>query len=71
MQSDGDVVGTFGCMQMNAAIDGADEVDDQLNLIKGGGGCALQEKIVAFKCVTSLCRGSCSPSPALCASSNH
>jgi len=28
-------------------IDGADEVDTQLNLIKGGGGALLQEKIVA------------------------
>lgn len=30
------------------AIDGADEVDKQLNCIKGGGGCQTQEKIVAF-----------------------
>ena len=28
-------------------IDGADEVDPQLNLIKGGGGALLREKIVA------------------------
>jgi ribose 5-phosphate isomerase A len=28
-------------------IDGADEVDEQLNLIKGGGGALLREKIVA------------------------
>jgi ribose 5-phosphate isomerase len=28
-------------------IDGADEVDPDLNLIKGGGGCLLYEKIVA------------------------
>jgi ribose 5-phosphate isomerase A len=28
-------------------IDGADEIDAKLNLIKGGGGCHLQEKIVA------------------------
>ena len=32
---------------IDVAIDGADEVDDDLNLIKGGGGCALQEKCVA------------------------
>ena len=32
---------------LDVAIDGADEVDDQLNLIKGGGGCLTQEKIVA------------------------
>ena len=28
-------------------IDGADEIDSELNLIKGGGGCHVQEKIVA------------------------
>jgi ribose 5-phosphate isomerase A len=28
-------------------IDGADEIDNDLNLIKGGGGCLVQEKIVA------------------------
>lgn len=32
---------------LDVCIDGADEVDSQLNLIKGGGGCLLQEKIVA------------------------
>ncbi|XP_012283374.1 ribose-5-phosphate isomerase [Orussus abietinus] len=32
---------------LDCAIDGADEVDSELNLIKGGGGCLLQEKIVA------------------------
>ncbi len=30
------------------AIDGADEVDKHLNCIKGGGGCHLQEKLVAY-----------------------
>lgn len=29
-------------------IDGADEVDPSLNVIKGGGGCLLREKIVAY-----------------------
>src|SRR5438045_9650751 len=29
-------------------IDGADEVDEELNLIKGGGGALLREKILAF-----------------------
>lgn len=29
------------------AIDGADEVDEQLNAIKGGGACQFQEKVVA------------------------
>ncbi|XP_072042355.1 ribose-5-phosphate isomerase-like [Amphiura filiformis] len=33
--------------ELDVAIDGADEVDDQMNLIKGGGGCLTQEKIVA------------------------
>ena len=33
--------------QINIAIDGADEVDANLNLIKGGGGCLTQEKIIA------------------------
>lgn len=33
--------------QLDVCIDGADEVDENLNLIKGGGGCLLQEKIVA------------------------
>jgi len=28
-------------------IDGADEIDTDLNLIKGGGGCHVQEKIIA------------------------
>ena len=33
--------------QIDITIDGADEVDDQMNLIKGGGGALLREKIVA------------------------
>ncbi|KAL1461763.1 hypothetical protein WDU94_013635 [Cyamophila willieti] len=32
---------------LSCVIDGADEVDDKLLLIKGGGGCLTQEKIVA------------------------
>src|SRR5580693_7344583 len=32
---------------LDITIDGADEVDEQLNLIKGGGGALLREKIVA------------------------
>uniref|UniRef100_A0A8C8TG04 ribose-5-phosphate isomerase n=1 Tax=Peromyscus maniculatus bairdii TaxID=230844 RepID=A0A8C8TG04_PERMB len=54
--------------EIDLAIDGADEVDAELNLIKGGGGCLTQEKIVAgyasrfiviadFRC----CPGSCAP----------
>ncbi|XP_064120660.1 ribose-5-phosphate isomerase-like [Macrobrachium nipponense] len=33
--------------ELDVAIDGADEADANLTLIKGGGGCQLQEKIVA------------------------
>ncbi|KAI4495788.1 hypothetical protein M0802_008411 [Mischocyttarus mexicanus] len=33
--------------KIDCAIDGADEVDADMNIIKGGGGCLLQEKIVA------------------------
>ncbi|KAJ9148921.1 Ribose-5-phosphate isomerase [Pleurostoma richardsiae] len=33
--------------QLDVAFDGADEVDAELNLIKGGGACLFQEKIVA------------------------
>src|SRR5579863_4748828 len=33
--------------QLDLAIDGADEIDPQLRLIKGGGGALLREKIVA------------------------
>lgn len=33
--------------ELDVCIDGADEVDSNLTLIKGGGGCLLQEKIVA------------------------
>lgn len=33
--------------QLDLTVDGADEIDPQLQLIKGGGGALLQEKIVA------------------------
>ncbi|KJZ73351.1 hypothetical protein HIM_07145 [Hirsutella minnesotensis 3608] len=32
---------------LDVAFDGADEIDDDLNLIKGGGACLFQEKLVA------------------------
>jgi len=35
------------CLTIDLTIDGADEVDPALNLIKGGGGALLREKIVA------------------------
>lgn len=42
----------LGTLKQNWAIDvdidGADEVDAQLNCIKGGGGCHLGEKMVAY-----------------------
>jgi len=33
---------------VDLTVDGADEIDPQLNLLKGGGGALLREKIVAF-----------------------
>lgn len=33
--------------EIDLDIDGADEIDEKLNLIKGGGGCLVQEKIIA------------------------
>ena len=35
------------CPELDLTIDGADELDDELRLIKGGGGALLREKIVA------------------------
>src|SRR5512145_2710501 len=33
---------------IDLTVDGADEIDKELQLIKGGGGALLQEKMVAF-----------------------
>ncbi len=33
--------------EIDLDIDGADEIDENLNAIKGGGGCLVQEKIIA------------------------
>jgi ribose 5-phosphate isomerase A len=41
-----DVVPLDGEITLDLAIDGADEIDPQLRLIKGGGGALLREKIV-------------------------
>ena len=41
------LLGPQGPIKIDVTIDGADEVDPQLNLIKGGGGALLHEKIVA------------------------
>ncbi len=35
------------CQEIDVTVDGADEVDPKLRLIKGGGGALLREKIVA------------------------
>lgn len=34
---------------LDVAFDGADEVDDELNCIKGGGACLFQEKLAAMQ----------------------
>ena len=34
-------------VKIDVTVDGADEVDGRFNLIKGGGGCLLREKIIA------------------------
>lgn len=41
------VIGLDEAKWLDLTIDGADEFDGQLNLVKGGGGALLQEKIVA------------------------
>ena len=51
---------------LDVAFDGADEVDDDLNCIKGGGACLYQEKLVAmqarnFVCVAGAFRPSAFP----------
>jgi ribose 5-phosphate isomerase A len=40
------VVELDGSIELDLALDGADEVDESLRLIKGGGGALLREKIV-------------------------
>ena len=41
-----DVIDLDGSLELTMAIDGADEVDPQLGLLKGGGGALLREKII-------------------------
>lgn len=44
------LVSDFGVItKIDVTIDGADEVDPQLNLIKGGGGALTREKIIASR----------------------
>lgn len=40
---------------LDVAFDGADEVDDELNCIKGGGACLFQEKLVAARARKFVC----------------
>jgi len=37
------------------AFDGADEVDEEMNCIKGGGACLYQEKLVAMRAKQFIC----------------
>lgn len=50
LQKAGLKVGTIDCYSvgdLDIAFDGADEVDSQVNCIKGGGACLFQEKLVS------------------------
>ena len=40
--------------KLDVAIDGADEVDPNLNLVKGGGGALLREKMVEVLALPSF-----------------
>jgi len=40
---------------LDVAFDGADEVDSELNCIKGGGACLFQEKLVAMRAKKFVC----------------
>ncbi|UZJ52330.1 hypothetical protein CBS101457_001650 [Exobasidium rhododendri] len=40
--------------EVDVAIDGADEIDDHLNAIKGGGACQLREKVLAQAATTFI-----------------
>ena len=40
---------------LDVAFDGADEVDEELNCIKGGGACLYQEKLVATRAKKFIC----------------
>jgi ribose 5-phosphate isomerase A len=51
---------------LDVAFDGADEIDEDLNCIKGGGACLFQEKLVAtsakkFVCVAGMSSSSANP----------
>lgn len=40
---------------IDVAFDGADEIDDDLNCVKGGGACLYQEKLVAMRAKKFIC----------------
>jgi len=40
---------------LDVAFDGADEVDEEFNCIKGGGACLFQEKLVAMRAKKFVC----------------
>jgi ribose 5-phosphate isomerase A len=40
---------------LDVAFDGADEIDEELNCIKGGGACLFQEKLVAINAKKFIC----------------
>lgn len=42
-------------VMLDVAFDGADEVDEELNCIKGGGACLFQEKLVAERARKFVC----------------
>ncbi|KAF2772707.1 ribose 5-phosphate isomerase A [Teratosphaeria nubilosa] len=44
-----------GNTMLEVAFDGADEVDEELNCIKGGGACLFQEKLVACRAKKFVC----------------
>lgn len=46
---------------LDVAFDGADEVDEDLNCIKGGGACLFQEKLVAMQAKEFICVAGSSP----------
>jgi ribose 5-phosphate isomerase len=48
---------------LDVAFDGADEVDDDLNCIKGGGACLFQEKLVAQRAKKFVCVAGTSSCP--------
>ena len=42
-------------VMLEVAFDGADEVDEELNCVKGGGACLFQEKLVATRAKKFVC----------------